>query len=401
MKPQYAVLDVETTGLDPNEHRVVEIAIVHLDAHFNVLDVWSTIVDPGCDIPRDAVAIHGIGVETLTESTAPTFADISDEVTARLANCMIVGHHVEFDLGFIQAEYERCDKPARRMTGYDTCNRARNTIPGQESYKLSSLLNYIESQTVDTTSFVGDHCAERDALGAAELFKYLELVVVPRNSRNKRRTEKALKAANVDVDAETPANNTTDETVGEVNPPSAEIRVVHDGPVAYETDVERERATLKSAKGAPAPTASRWSRPVDGEPQAILERATLPEEPSSRSRALETEIAAKLAENEEPVDALAAPPQSDAWVHTLFALGTLLGLAVFIIPGIIVAVYWYRWAKTRRDIPGEVIDETSELPENKTPEALDTEPAPKPVDEVHRKIDLRSYEEKSLKSNDH
>lgn len=397
MKPQYAVLDVETTGLDPNEHRVVEIAIVHLDAHFNILDVWSTVVDPGCDIPRDAVAIHGIGVETLTESAAPTFDQICDDVSARLANCMIVGHHVEFDLGFIQAEYERCGKPARRMTGYDTCNRARTTIPGQESYKLSSLLNYIESRTVDTTTFVGDHCAERDALGAAELFKYLELVVVPRNSRNKRRTEKALKAANVDVTEDTPVKTSAEEGVGEINPPSAEIRVVHEGPVAYETDVERERATLKAVDGSPAPTASRWSRPVDGEPQAIRERAMLPEEPSQRSRAIETEIAAKLAAAEEPTDALAAPPQSDAWVHTLFAIGTLVGLAVFLIPGIIVAVYWYRWAKNKQDIPGEVIDEPAELEDTKTAGELETEAGPKPIDEVHRKIDLRSYEEKSLK----
>lgn len=396
MKPQYAVLDVETTGLDPQDHRIVEIAIVHLDAHFNILDTWSTVVDPGCDIPRDAVAIHGIGVDTLTASHAPSFEDIYDDVMTRLSGCMIVGHHVEFDLGFVQAEAERCGKPARRMTGYDTCNRARNTIPGQESYKLSSLLTFIESRTVDIESFVGDHCAERDALGAAELFKYLELVVVPRNSRNKRRTDKALKAANVDVDAENTTANTSGSgnasTVGQVetNPASAEMSAVPTGPVAYETEVERERATLKSANGSPAPTAARWSHPVGAEPQAILERAALPDEPSTRARS--TDLAQQADEASELAETTNADAtQSVVWIHTLFALGTLVGLAAFIVPGIIVAVYWYRWARSTRDIPGEVVDETADL--TQAPEL----PVAKPVAEVNRKIDLRSYEEKSLK----
>jgi DNA polymerase III epsilon subunit-like protein len=55
----FSVIDVETTGLRPGERdRVVEVAVVRLGADHEVIDEWSTLIDPSC--PVRGARIHGI-----------------------------------------------------------------------------------------------------------------------------------------------------------------------------------------------------------------------------------------------------------------------------------------------------------------------------------------------------
>lgn len=77
---QYAVLDVETTGLDPVRDRVVEVAVVLLDSHGHALHEWSTLVNPGIGTsgPRH---IHGIASEWLAD--APPFSAVVGDIGAR------------------------------------------------------------------------------------------------------------------------------------------------------------------------------------------------------------------------------------------------------------------------------------------------------------------------------
>ena len=75
-------LDVETTGLDPAVHRVVEIATVDVtvepipDQHPLVTrgEMWSSLVNPGHEIPPQASAVHDITDEMVT--TAPKIFDL-------------------------------------------------------------------------------------------------------------------------------------------------------------------------------------------------------------------------------------------------------------------------------------------------------------------------------------
>lgn len=61
----FLCIDAETTGTDPLEDRIVELAVVEVDRHGDADEAWSTIVDPGLEveIPDEAAAIHGITTE--------------------------------------------------------------------------------------------------------------------------------------------------------------------------------------------------------------------------------------------------------------------------------------------------------------------------------------------------
>ncbi|MDU0288027.1 exonuclease domain-containing protein [Saccharothrix longispora] len=98
----YAVLDVETTGLHPgHRHRVVEVAVVRLDARGGVVDEWCTLVNPD----RDLGPQHLHGIRAADVRRAPAFADIAGELAARLAGRVLVAHNFSFDARFLQAEY--------------------------------------------------------------------------------------------------------------------------------------------------------------------------------------------------------------------------------------------------------------------------------------------------------
>ncbi len=103
----FAVVDVETTGLYPTTDRVVEIAVVRLDASGNTIDDWTTLLDPGRDI--GPTSIHGITARAVMG--APRFEDLAPELRHRLGGAVLTAHNAPFDRTFLSREFERAGLP--------------------------------------------------------------------------------------------------------------------------------------------------------------------------------------------------------------------------------------------------------------------------------------------------
>lgn len=99
----YAVVDVETSGLSPAVHRVLQIAVTQLAPDGSVESAWSTLVDPGCD--PGPVHIHGLTRERL--AGAPQFADIAQTIARLVRSRILVAHNAQFDWRFLSAEATR------------------------------------------------------------------------------------------------------------------------------------------------------------------------------------------------------------------------------------------------------------------------------------------------------
>lgn len=87
----FAVFDLETTGPDPEKDRIVQIGILQINGGMPITG-WETLVNPGCPIPAEATAIHGISDRLVAH--APSFKQISDEVLQRLDGRIPVGYHI-------------------------------------------------------------------------------------------------------------------------------------------------------------------------------------------------------------------------------------------------------------------------------------------------------------------
>lgn len=119
----FAVIDLETTGLDVATDRIIEIAVVHLDDNAHIVDTWSSLVNPGR--PTGATSIHGITDADVAD--APRFSDLLPALTSRLAGRVLVGHNVVFDLDFLHAEFDRAGYRHRipRRAGVCTMDQSR------------------------------------------------------------------------------------------------------------------------------------------------------------------------------------------------------------------------------------------------------------------------------------
>ncbi|MBL8943187.1 MAG: 3'-5' exonuclease [Myxococcales bacterium] len=100
----FAVLDVETTGLSAEHHRVVEIAIVLVRPGHEPEVVLDTLVRPRGRVT--ATEIHGIADEDL--AGAPEFGEIAGAIVAALANRVLCSHNIQFDRAHLDAELQRC-----------------------------------------------------------------------------------------------------------------------------------------------------------------------------------------------------------------------------------------------------------------------------------------------------
>ena len=97
----FTVVDVETTGLSPVQHRVLEVAVVRTDEHGRVVGEWSRRVNPVG--PVGATHVHGITEADVAD--APPFAELVPHLNAWLADSVVVAHHARFDMAFLRSEY--------------------------------------------------------------------------------------------------------------------------------------------------------------------------------------------------------------------------------------------------------------------------------------------------------
>ena len=103
---QIVALDVETTGFDAEEERVIEIGLVTFSGE-RVVERWGTLLNPGKPIPPEVQTLTGITDEDVAH--APVFADIAQELSERLHKTGLCAYNLHFDRKFIDTELKRCD----------------------------------------------------------------------------------------------------------------------------------------------------------------------------------------------------------------------------------------------------------------------------------------------------
>ena len=99
MPRTYIVLDLETTGLDADRDAIIEVGAVKFRDD-EVLDTFSTFVNPGRPIPLPITELTGIRDEDV--ASAPGLHDVLARLARFAGECPIVGHSVQFDLSFVR-----------------------------------------------------------------------------------------------------------------------------------------------------------------------------------------------------------------------------------------------------------------------------------------------------------
>ncbi|MBC8364460.1 MAG: 3'-5' exonuclease [Actinobacteria bacterium] len=168
----FACFDVETTGLDADRARVIEVAVVRIASTGEVVGEWTTLVDAGTgDLGR--VDIHGIQPEWL--ESAPAFTEIAGDLAAELSDYVPVAHNAPFDIRFLESEWGRLGIGPMGLTAIDTLDVARSHgLPG----RLGLLAEALEVPLDDAHQALDDSMALAGVM-AAFLDRGFELPAVP------------------------------------------------------------------------------------------------------------------------------------------------------------------------------------------------------------------------------
>ncbi len=104
------VFDTETTGLNPlGGDRIVEIGCVELFNRLPTGETFHVYLNPERDMPEAAFRVHGLSVEFLSDK--PLFTDIAQDFIDFIGDAALVAHNASFDMGFINAELVRVNRP--------------------------------------------------------------------------------------------------------------------------------------------------------------------------------------------------------------------------------------------------------------------------------------------------
>jgi len=162
---RFICLDCESTGLEPTEDRIVEIAVAKFSLS-EIFEQYESLIDPGCPIPQTSQEIHKISQEMIEGK--PKIKEVLPQLLQMIKGHIIIGHGIGFDLALIAAEAKRNQIPCTILEApfIDTLRLARlyGESPINSLDKLRQHFN-IEPQ--------GVHRAMSDVLVNIEVFKYL------------------------------------------------------------------------------------------------------------------------------------------------------------------------------------------------------------------------------------
>lgn len=156
----YAVVDLETTRTTSETGRIIQIAVAFVQ-NKKIINQFSTLVNPGEAIPRNITQLTGI-TQNMVKG-APSFEEVAMTLHAMLQGTIFVAHNVNFDLPFLNAEFERVGLTPLKSTALDTVPLSQILWPTAPGYRLVDMTQFLQ---LDHNH---PHQADSDALATGEL----------------------------------------------------------------------------------------------------------------------------------------------------------------------------------------------------------------------------------------
>ena len=161
----FVCLDCETTGLDIENDKIIEIAATKFTFNKKIKTI-DTLINPMCDIPEESQKIHNISNEMVQKK--PKIYEILPLILEFIDDHIIVGHGIKFDITIIAKEAARHQIPCNITKNFliDTLRLAR--LYGESP--VNSLEKLCQHFNIEVER---SHRALSDVLVNIEIFKHL------------------------------------------------------------------------------------------------------------------------------------------------------------------------------------------------------------------------------------
>ena len=167
---RYVVIDLETTGLNPQYDFITEFGAVLVE-NSEIVDTFEQFVKPKKRIPEEVENLTGITNEMVSD--APSINIVLPKFLKFIGNDILVGHNIDFDSQFISAACQRFNLPYKNKV-CDTLELSQQVFPKLENHKLSTLCRKL-NVTNDSA-----HRALSDVLATQQVFEKLSEKAMPK-----------------------------------------------------------------------------------------------------------------------------------------------------------------------------------------------------------------------------
>ncbi|AYW48795.1 DNA polymerase III subunit epsilon [Tetragenococcus osmophilus] len=162
MNTTYAVVDIETTGTDPETDRIIQFGCVLVE-NDEIISRFAVDINPIKPISNQIQHLTHISNQRVKK--ALYFEDVAATIYNLLADTTFVAHNIHFDYNFLNHEMVRCGMPELQIPGIDTVELAQIFLPTEVSFRLNDLAESLGLQ----------HDSPHQADSDAEVTAYLLL----------------------------------------------------------------------------------------------------------------------------------------------------------------------------------------------------------------------------------
>lgn len=159
----YTVIDLETTGLDPQYDEIIEMAAIRV-RNGAVIDTFVSLVKPANPIDEFITELTGISNEIVEH--APAIGKILPDFLAFVGDDIVIGHNVGFDIRFLYDSATESLKRPFENDYVDTLRFSRKLFPEMKSHRLAAMTDMLNISSKNAHRALSD-CYTTNALYAA------------------------------------------------------------------------------------------------------------------------------------------------------------------------------------------------------------------------------------------
>ena len=135
----FVVIDTETTGLDRNWDKIIEIALIKVKDGV-VENELSMLINPEMNISPSASAVNGIFDKDVQK--CPVIGSVIDQIMTFIGDNWLLGHNTNFDVGFLAKALEESGS-IHDFEYVDTISMCKDVFPKLPNYKLETVMKHV------------------------------------------------------------------------------------------------------------------------------------------------------------------------------------------------------------------------------------------------------------------
>ena len=148
----FSLIDFETSGFHPNNSRILEVAVIKIDASGEILDEYSTLINQE-DGSVGRTDIHQITLAMVKK--APTLSEVMGDLLAILDSSIVVAHNAKFEENFLEAAFREVGIKHPLMPTIDTLWLSRQVL-NLPNYKLGTVIDEFGVRFPNAHTALGD-----------------------------------------------------------------------------------------------------------------------------------------------------------------------------------------------------------------------------------------------------